>query len=119
VSACAVHCVVTPFVAGVLPLVGAGAFTSPWVEWSLVVFAATVGGTGFWLSYSRVHHRAAPLVVFSAGLTALIATHLVLEGRDVAHTAGAVFGAMVILVAGRVNHSLVHACERCHPHPHG
>jgi len=118
VSACAVHCAVTPFAAGVLPLLGVGAFTSPWVEWSLVVLAAALGGAGLGLSYLQIHRNRQPLIVFAAGLAMLVVTHSLLEGRDALHTGGAVLGAVVILVAGRLNHSLVHACVRCHPHPH-
>jgi hypothetical protein len=118
VSACAVHCAVTPVAAGLLPLFGIGLFASPWFEWSLVVVAALLGGAGLGLSYEKVHRRPAPLVIFGVGLAMLVATHVLLEGRDVAHAAGAVAGAVVILIAGRINHSLVHACQRCHPHPH-
>lgn len=119
VSACAVHCIITPFAAGILPLVGVGVFTSPWVEWSLVALAAVLGGVGFWLSYARVHRRTRPFALFGVGLAMLVATHSLLEANEILHTVGAVLGAVVILVAGRVNHSLVHACEHCHPHPHG
>jgi hypothetical protein len=118
VSACAVHCAVTPFAAGLLPLIGIGFFASPWFEWSLVAVAALLGGAGLGLSYSRVHRRPKPLAIFGAGLAVLAATHLLLEDFYVAHAVGAVLGALVILGAGRLNHSLVHACERCHPHPH-
>jgi hypothetical protein len=115
VSACAVHCVVTPVAAGVLPLVGIGVFTSPWFEWTLVAIAALLGGVGLWLSYSRVHRDSTPGVVFVTGLAMLAATHVFLEGRVVAHATAAVAGAFIILVAGRMNHRLVHACESCHP----
>lgn len=115
VSACAVHCVLTPIIAGVLPLVGVGVFTSPWFEWSLVAIAAVLGGVGLWLSYSRVHHDSTPGSVFITGLAMLAATHVFLEGRVIAHPVAAVSGAIIILAAGRMNHRLVHACERCHP----
>jgi hypothetical protein len=118
VSACAVHCVIMPF-AGVLTLLpGANLFGSPWVEWTLVALAAAIGGVGLGLSYGRVHRDAAPLLTFLAGLAVLVATHSLLEGRPMAHAAGAVLGAVFILVAARMNHAKVHACERCHPHPH-
>jgi hypothetical protein len=118
VSACAVHCVITPF-AGILPLVGMGVFSSPWFEWTMVAIAAGVGGAGLGLSYSRVHGGPSPGIVFLGGIALLVATHLFLEGAEVLHALAAVAGAGVILVAGAMNHSLVHACERCHPHPHG
>jgi hypothetical protein len=119
VSACAVHCVLMPF-AGVLTLLpGAHVFTSPWVEWSLVALAATIGGVGLGISYGRVHRDTGPVLTFLAGLGVLVATHSLLESRPVPHAVGAVLGAGVILVAARMNHSKVHACESCHPHPHG
>jgi hypothetical protein len=118
VSACAVHCVLLPF-AGLVPLLGSSFFASPWFEWTFVAFAAVVGGFGVGISYWHVHLRPGPLLAFVAGLGVLIFTHLFLEGRETLHAAGAVAGAGVILIAARMNHRLVHGCQRCHPHPHG
>jgi hypothetical protein len=117
VTNCAVHCMLTPL-AGILPLIGLGVPQSPWFEWTLVGFAALIGGIGIGISYVQVHREARPAVVFVGGIAVLLATHSVLEGQELLHAAGAVAGATLILVAGRMNHSLVHACERCHPHPH-
>ena len=119
VSACAVHCVITPFAGVLTVLPGMQLFASPWVEWTLVALAAAIGGAGLGISYGRVHRDGAPLLAFLAGLGILVATHSFLEGRVVAHASGAVLGAVVILIAARMNHARVHACERCHPHPHG
>jgi hypothetical protein len=77
-----------------------------------------IGGLGLGISYGGVHRDAGPLLVFVSGLAVLVATHGLLEGRPFPHAAGAVLGALVILVAARMNHARVHACEACHPHPH-
>jgi len=119
VSACAVHCVIVPFAGVLTVLPGAQLFASPWVEWTLVVLAAAIGGVGLGISYGSVHREAGPLLTFVAGLGVLVATHGLLEGRPIPHAAGAVLGAVIILIAARMNHSRVHACESCHPHPHG
>jgi hypothetical protein len=119
VSACAVHCVLMPFV-GVLTLIPGAQllFASPWVEWTLVALAAAIGGVGLGISYARVHRDAGPLLTFAAGLGVLVITHSLLEGSAAPHAGGAVLGAAFILIAARKNHAKVHACEACHPHPH-
>jgi hypothetical protein len=119
VSACAVHCVITPFASVLTILPGMHLFASPWVEWTLVALAAAIGGVGLGISYGRVHRDPGPLFTFLIGLGVLVVTHSFLEGRVVAHAGGAVLGAVIILIAARMNHARVHACERCHPHPHG
>ena len=116
-SACAVHCVLTPF-ASVLPLIGLGGFGAWWVEWTALGVAALLGGLGLGLSYARVHDDPRPGVTFVAGIAVLAATHLFLEGSELLHASGSVVGAAVVLLAGARNHALVHACERCHPNPH-
>lgn len=117
-SICAAHCLLTPFLVGVLPLVGLGFVANPLFEWAMVAFAAVVGGLGFGLSYRQVRHDPRPLLVFVFGITVLVLTHSLLEPYAVIHSATVLVGALTIYQAGRMNHALVHACERCHPHPH-
>jgi hypothetical protein len=117
-SVCAVHCLATPFLVGVLPLVGLSFFAAPWFEWSMVALAAAMGSVGFGLSYFRLHNNPRPFIVFVAGLAILSSAHLLFEAQVLVHGAVVILGALVIYQAGRMNHTLVHACERCHPHPH-
>lgn len=117
-SVCAVHCVVTPFITGVLPLVGLSLFTAPWFEWAMVALAAVIGVVGFGLSYVRLHNDPRPFAVFVVGLAVLSSAHLVFESSVLVHGAVVILGSLIIYQAGRMNHARVHACERCHPHPH-
>jgi hypothetical protein len=117
-SVCAVHCVVTPFAVGILPLLGLGFMAAEWFEWAMLGVAAVLGTVGFGLSFLQLHNNARPFGVFVLGLAVLASAHLVLEDFAVAHTATVILGALVIWQAGRMNHALVHACQRCHPHPH-
>jgi membrane-bound ClpP family serine protease len=117
-SVCAVHCLVTPLLAGVLPLLGLGFFASELFEWGMLAVAAVVGVIGFGLSFWQLHNNARPFAVFVVGIATLAMTHLMLEGIALAHGAMVIVGAAVIWQAGRMNHALVHACQRCHPHPH-
>ncbi len=117
-SLCAVHCVVTPLAAGVLPLLGLGFFASELFEWGMLAVATVIGVIGFGLSFRQLHNNARPFAVFAVGIVTLALTHLLLEGSAVAHGAMVIVGAAVIWQAGRMNHALVHACQRCHPHPH-
>ncbi len=117
-SACALHCLAMPLLVGVLPLAGLSFFAEPWFEWSMVAVAAVIGSAGFGLSFVRLHRNPRPLAVFIAGLLMLVVTHAALEAFVIVHGAMVIAGALVIYQAGRMNHALVHACERCHPHPH-
>ncbi len=117
-SLCAVHCLVTPLAAGVLPLVGLGFFASELFEWGMLAFSALIGVVGFGLSFWHLHNNARPFAVFIAGIATLAMTHLLLEGSALLHGTMVVVGAAVIWQAGRMNHAAVHACQRCHPHPH-
>lgn len=113
-SACAVHCAVTPFIVGVLPLLGLGFIASPWFEWSMVAAAASLGGAGLGISYARAHRDHRPLVVFLIGLAVIVAGHLLLEQRDVLHALAAIGGAGLMYAAGRMNHD----CSRHGTHVH-
>lgn len=117
-SVCAVHCLATPFMVGVLPLVGLSFFANPWFEWTMVAIAAVMGSIGFGLSYFRLHYDPRPFIVFVAGLLVLMSAHVFFEAYALVHGAVVIAGAVIIYWAGRMNHARVHACERCHPHPH-
>jgi hypothetical protein len=117
-SVCAVHCVVTPFAVGVLPLLGLSFFAAEWFEWAMLGVAAVLGTIGFGLSFLQLHNNARPFAVFVAGMAVLAIAHLAFEEYAVLHAATVITGALVMWQAGRMNHALVHACQRCHPHPH-
>jgi hypothetical protein len=102
-SACAAHCLLTPFLAGVLPLLGLRVLAAPWFEWSMVALGAGLGGFGIWLSYARAHRQRAPGVVFLLGVTVLLATRLATEW-DIIHAGGTAIAAVIMYVAGRMNH---------------
>jgi membrane-bound ClpP family serine protease len=118
IGACAVHCVVTPLLVGVLPLIGLAFFASEWFEWGMWGVAAVLGTAGLGLSFLKVHRDAIPVAVFGVGLAVNAASHLWFEDQEPTHALLAVAGALVILLAGRLNHARVHACQACHPHPH-
>jgi hypothetical protein len=122
VSACAVHCAITPFAVGLLPLIGLGFHASAWFEWSMVAAAALLGGAGLGVSYARAHRDRRPLAVFLVGVAVLVAANLVLEHRDLSHTAAALVGAGLMFAAGRMNHNCsrhgAHDHEHDHDHTH-
>ena len=43
-SICAVHCLATPFLVGVLPLLGLGFVAEAWFEWAMLAVAAVIVG---------------------------------------------------------------------------
>jgi hypothetical protein len=112
-SACAVHCVVMPFVIGVLPLLGLGVIISAWFEWSLVGAAALLGGAALAVSYGRSHRSKKPAAFFVAGLSIVVSSQLILDHRSLLHAAAAIVGAGLMYVAAHLNHD----CAR-HEH-HG
>ena len=100
-------------------MIGLGVFAASWFEWAALGIAALLGSLGLGMSHAYVHEDLWPSVTFAAGVALLTATHLFLEGSEILHASASVIGATVILFAGARNHALVHACERCHPHPQG
>ncbi|MCS7078484.1 MAG: MerC domain-containing protein [Chloracidobacterium sp.] len=110
---CAIHCLATPVLIGILPLLGLGLLTEPWLEWSLIGFTGTVGFLTLWPSYHHRHRRWQPLALFGVGLALILTAKLVADEGSSLEASGMVAGALFVAGANLTNHRLVHTCPTC------
>jgi hypothetical protein len=75
-AACAVHCTVLPFAAGLLPILGLRHFADERLEWLIVGSTAAIGIVGHTRAYIRHHRHAGPAALFLLGLGIIVITRL-------------------------------------------
>jgi uncharacterized membrane protein YfhO len=107
------HCAVTPFVVGVLPLFGLSLFSNQRTEWIFVAISAVLGISSLLPSYVRRHQRAKPLVLFLLGLSLILFARLSLDETLRAEIPFVVFGAMLVAGSHLVNRRLCRSCTAC------
>ncbi len=110
---CAIHCLAMPLLIGVLPLIGLGLLTTPWLEWSLIGLAGLMGIVTLPPSYCRDHRQLQPLGLFTLGFGLILVTKLFITEGSALETLGMVIGALFVAGANLVNHRLVHARTVC------
>jgi hypothetical protein len=102
-----------PLVVALLPLVGRHLAVTHWVEALIIGTAAVIGLLTLGLSVRR-HGRPAPMLLFVAGLTAVVLGHAVLQGAR--GELFAVSGALM-LAGGQFLNWRLSACD-CQAHGH-
>jgi MerC mercury resistance protein len=119
-SVCAIHCAITPLVAGLLPILGLGFLANNSVEWIFIGGSLVLGIYSLGNNYLRLHHDLRPLMLFVlGGVLLMLANWLFAEdavGISVSVT-GAIFMSGAHLVNRRVlSHQLCnsHAPESLH-----
>lgn len=112
-SACAVHCMLMPFVVGLLPLLGLGALANERTEWLLVIAALCVGLVSLLPSYFRQHRRVRALALFASGLGLIFTARLLAEEKAHIEVPVVVAGACLIAAAHFVNLKLCRSCRSC------
>jgi len=107
--ACAVHCLATPLLVSVLPLVGLGFFASERFEWamlSMVLLMAILSSA----SGLRTHGRRRILIGFGVGSVFMLAGHL-FEGLLHGIVVGA--GGFVLSICQLINRRWCRVCGEC------
>jgi hypothetical protein len=112
-TACAVHCVITPFLS-LLPFVGWSLLADERVEWTLIGSSLAFGSLSLIPDYLRLHRRAKPVALFALGFALVLAARLWFEEEVSLGTPTAVIGAGLILAAYWINRSLCRTCQVCH-----
>jgi hypothetical protein len=119
-SLCAIHCGITPLLAGLLPVLGLGFLANDNVEWVFIGGSLVLGIYSLGNNYLRLHHDLKPLLLFGLGGLLLVLSNLLFKedavGISVSIT-GAIFMAGSHLVNRRVlSHQLCnsHAPESLH-----
>jgi len=105
--ACAIHCMVSPIILGLLPMVHA----SEAIETGLIVASVAIGALTIGAGY-REHHKARVLVLLGCSLAFLASRYFVSENLE---TAVVVTGAMLMAIAQFTNVRLQkHCCDHAH-----
>ena len=111
-AACAVHCTVLPFVAGLLPVLGLHHFADERLEWSIVAITAVIGVVGHTRAYLRHHGHAGPGLLFLFGIGAVVVIRLSsTEGLLEPIALG--FGGLLAAAAHWANLRLCRCCDEC------
>lgn len=111
-AACAVHCVLLPFVAGLLPFLGLQHLVDERVEWLLVSLTALIGVAGHTAAYVRHHRHVGPGLLFVAGLGLVLVirlSHIETFVEPAALGVGGVF----LAAAHWMNLRLCRGCKSC------
>lgn len=118
-SACAVHCMITPFVLGLLPVLGIGFLAAPWFENTAVLGAISLAVVS--LLHGYLHHRQFhALWLLIAGAALLLSGRFVVGGaQQLVETPLVVMGGLALAGAHLINRRLCKTCERCEAHAHG
>jgi len=111
-AACAVHCAVLPFIAGLLPLLGLYHFADEWFEWSMVGVTALIGAVGHLRAFLRHHRHAGPGLLFVVGLSLVVVTRL-RHAEDVLEPIALGVGGVFAAAAHWMNLRLCQGCEGC------
>jgi hypothetical protein len=109
-GACAVHCIATPLIVGILPVVGLP-LLDPRTEWLFLSCSLVLSSVAVFSGCVR-HHRWLPVAMFVGGAATLLASHAVLDDDGTAARAAIAVGAALVIGAHLLN---IRLC-RCTPH---
>jgi hypothetical protein len=111
-AACAVHCTVLPFAAGLLPILGLRHFADERLEWLIVGITAAIGIVGHTRAYVRHHRHMGPAALFLLGLCMVVITRL--SGADSPFEPIVLgLGGLFAAAAHWVNLRLCRCCGEC------
>lgn len=118
-SACAVHCMITPFVLGLLPVLGIGFLAAPWFENTAVLGAISLAVVS--LLHGYLHHRQfhALWLLIIGGALLLSGRFIVGDANKLLETPLVVLGGLALAGAHLINRRLCKSCERCEAHAQG
>lgn len=111
-TACAIHCMLLPLAAGVLPFLGLWHFADERVEWLFVAATTLIGVVGHTRAFIRHHRHAGPGLLFAAGLGLVIVTRL-RGGESLLGPVALVAGGSFTAGAHWLNLRLCRCCAAC------
>ncbi|REJ76350.1 MAG: MerC domain-containing protein [Acidobacteria bacterium] len=111
--ACAVHCLLLPFLLGALPITGLGFLLSETAERSLIGASAALALLSLVPSFITEHRKLRSVFLATSGLSLIVLTHVLFEDDLITKTTFLVLGAVLISAAHILNRRLCQACEHC------
>jgi hypothetical protein len=70
---CAIHCALLPLVLTSLPLFGINIINNSAFEFFMIFLAFCIGSYALWHGYQKHHRRIHPILLFTAGISLLLA----------------------------------------------
>jgi hypothetical protein len=115
-GACAVHCIATPLIVGILPVIGLP-LLDPRTEWIFLSLSLTLSSFAVF-SGCRRHRQWMPVAMFAVGAALLLASRLDLDDEGMAARGVIVAGAALVIGAHLLNIRLCRCtpgAAKCHP----
>jgi hypothetical protein len=110
--ACALHCILLPFVITALPLIGLGIVASSQFEVAIIGLSITLATASFCWG-SRIHGKRRTLLFLLAALLLFFVGHD-LDGSM--HWIVMSLGGVSLAAGHLINRRLCRSCEQCHDH---
>src|SRR5919109_1129143 len=75
-TACGIHCMLLPLLAGLVPFLGLQRLGDERAEWIVIAMTVLIGIVGHGRAYRRHHRHAGPGLLFVAGVSMILVTRL-------------------------------------------
>jgi hypothetical protein len=109
--ACVIHCIITPLVILITPILG-NVFTNSIVEISLLIISIGLGIYTIYFGYCR-HRKKHTFTLFLMG-TLFWICHYVFEHYDISGELAMLgLGTCFVLISYRINHHYLKCCSTC------
>lgn len=111
---CAIHCILTPLLFSVAPVLGISFLANEGVEYSLIGLSIFVATLSLFPAYRRIHRRIDAILLFIGGISFVIAADILFEESPLGNAVFVVVGAGQITLAHYWNHRLCakSACKK-------
>ena len=110
---CAIHCLILPLFATLLPLAGLSFLVDETTERVLIGFSAILAGLSLVPAYFRKHRNPSPLLFALGGIGLIAITHLTFEENYLVKLILLISGAALITTAHLKNRALCRSCKVC------
>jgi len=110
---CIVHCIALPFFISLLPIVGLSFLLDETVERTIIGASILIAAASLLPAYFRQHGKIRTIVLFAAGISLIIASHLAFEDELWMQIPFLLAGAGLITAAHFINRRLCRNCAKC------
>lgn len=110
---CVAHCLLLPFLIGIIPFFGLSYILSESIELFLIVVTVLIALSSLLPAYLTQHGKLRSIVLALSGITLIILTYILFEENLIAQIIFLVAGATLISSAHKINRFLCQRCEGC------
>lgn len=110
---CAIHCIALPFAVSVLPLVGLSFLLDETTEQFFIGISIAIAALTLLPGFFRHHRKLRTLLLFTAGISLIVASHLIFEENLILQIPFLLIGAILVTTAHFINRRLCMDCAVC------